>query len=163
MASSNNIIFYRYSPESMPEDILRRLFVGRQKLLESMLKDIEKAVNQKTSRFYLMVGPRGIGKSHFLALLYYEITNNLSSSMIPVKLAEEEYSIYRASDLFLRILELRDEDTSNIVSLANEDEILYACVENLKEISKTEDKRFIIFVAVSYTHLRAHETRHDLV
>ncbi|MCK5660646.1 MAG: tetratricopeptide repeat protein [Methanosarcinales archaeon] len=39
-----------------------------------------------------------------------------------------------------------DENTSDIVSLSNEDEILYASVEKLKEIAKNKDKRFIIFV-----------------
>ncbi len=43
MATANDIIFYRYSPERMPEEILRKLFVGREKLLESLVKDIENA------------------------------------------------------------------------------------------------------------------------
>lgn len=146
MATSSDIIFYRYSPENMSEDILRKLFVGREKLLESMVTEIENAAKNKTPRFYLMVGPRGIGKSHFLTLLYYEINNKFPSLLIPVKLAEEEYSVYRASDLFLRILEEYSEDTSDILSLKEEDEILHAAVEKLKQISKQDGKRFIIFV-----------------
>ncbi|KAF5410316.1 MAG: hypothetical protein C5S43_04925 [Candidatus Methanocomedens sp.] len=66
--------------------------------------------------------------------------------LIPVKLAEEEYSVYRASDLFLRILEEYKEDTSDILSLEQEDEILHAAVDKLNQISKQDGKRFIIFV-----------------
>ena len=154
MAMSNDIIFYRYSPENMSEDILRKLFVGREKLLESLVTEIGNAAKNKTPRFYLVVGPRGIGKSHFLTLLYYEIEHKLPSLLIPVKLAEEEYSVYRASDLFMRILEEYLEkyskgtpkDISDILSLEQEDEILYAAVEKLKQISKQDGKRFIIFV-----------------
>jgi len=146
MAMSTDIIFYRYSPENMSEDILRKLFVGREKLLESLVKEIENAAKNMTPRFYLIIGPRGIGKSHFLTLLYYEIEHKLSSLLIPVKMAEEEYSVYRASDLFLRILEEYSEDTSDILSLEDEDEILLAAVEKLKHISKQDGKRFIIFV-----------------
>jgi uncharacterized protein len=154
MATSSDIIFYRYSPENMSEDILRKLFVGREKLLEDLVKEIGNAAENKTPRFYLMVGPRGIGKSHFLTLLYYEIEHKLPSLLIPVKLAEEEYSVYRASDLFVRILEEyfekyskgTPEDISDIMSLEQEDEILYAAVEKLKQISKQDGKRFIIFV-----------------
>jgi len=154
MAMSSDIIFYRYSPENMSEDILRKLFVGREKLLESLVMEIGNAAKNKTPRFYLIVGPRGIGKSHFLTLLYYEIENKFPSLLIPVKLAEEEYSVYRASDLFLRILEEyfekyskgAPENISDILSLEQEDEILYAAVEKLKEISKPDGKRFIIFV-----------------
>jgi len=79
MAMSTDIIFYRYSPENMSEDILRKLFVGREKLLESLVKEIENAAKNMTPRFYLIIGPRGIGKSHFLTLLYYEIEHKLSS------------------------------------------------------------------------------------
>jgi len=154
MAMSSDIIFYRYSPENMSEDILRKLFVGREKLLEDLVKEIGNAAKNKTPRFYLVVGPRGIGKSHFLTLLYYEIEHKLPSLLIPVKLAEEEYSVYRASDLFVRILEEyfekyskgTPEDISDILSLEQEDEILYAAVEKLKQISKQDGKRYIIFV-----------------
>lgn len=154
MAMSTDIIFYRYSPENMSEDILRKLFVGREKLLEDLVKEIGNAAKNKTPRFYLVVGPRGIGKSHFLTLLYYEIEHKLPSLLIPVKLAEEEYSVYRASDLFVRILEEyfekyskgTPEDISDILSLEQEDEILYATVEKLKDISRKDGKRFIIFV-----------------
>ena len=154
MAKSSDIIFYRYSPENMSEDILRKLFVGREKQLESLVKEIGNAAKNKTPRFYLLVGPRGIGKSHFLTLLYYEIENKYPALLIPVKLAEEEYSVYRASDLFQRILEEylekyskgTPEDISDILSLEQEDEILYAAVEKLNQISKQDGKRFIIFV-----------------
>ncbi len=146
MAMSSDIIFYRYSPENMSEDILRKLFVGREKLLEDLVKEIGNAAENKTPRFYLVVGARGIGKSHFLTLLYYEIEHKFPSLLIPVKLAEEEYSIYRASDLFVRILEEYSKDTSDILSLEEEDEILHAAVEQLKLISRKDGKRFIIFV-----------------
>ncbi len=146
MATASNIMLYRYSPENMDEAILRKLFVGRGKLLKSIFKEIEDSARKKTPRFFLIVGPRGIGKSHFLVLLYHEIKNKLGSMLIPIKLREEEYSVYRASDLFLRILEEKKEDTKEILSLANEDEILHAAIEKLKLISKRDGKRFIIFI-----------------
>ena len=145
MAESSDIVFYRYSPENMSEDILRKLFVSREKLLENLVREIEDASKNETPRFYLMVGPRGIGKSHFLTLLYYEIENKVTS-LIPIKLAEEEYSIYRASDFFLRILEENSVDVSDVLSLDNENEILYASLEKLKLISKHDGKNFIIFI-----------------
>ncbi len=146
MATASNIMLYRYSPENMDEAILRKLFVGREKLLKSVFKEIEDSARKKTPRFFLIVGPRGIGKSHFLVLLYHEIRNKLGSILVPIKLREEEYSVYRASDLFLRILEEKKEDTKEILSLAKEDEILHAAIEKLKIISERDGKRFIIFI-----------------
>jgi len=146
MATSSNIIFYRYSPENMDKTTLEKLFVGRGFLLESLVKEIENVTKKKTPRFYLILGPRGIGKSHFLVLLYYEIQNKLNSLLIPIKLAEEEYSVIRTSDLFLRILEEKSENISDILSLSDEDEILEAALEKLKQISKKDGKRYIIFI-----------------
>jgi tetratricopeptide (TPR) repeat protein len=146
MATSSDIIFYRFSPENMDKNTLQKLFVGRGKLLESLFKELENAARKKTPRFYLIVGPRGIGKSHFLVLLYYEIQNKLGTLLIPIKLAEEEYSVFRASDLFLRILEEKSENTSDIVSLGEEDQILDAALEKLKQISKKDKKGYVIFV-----------------
>jgi predicted AAA+ superfamily ATPase len=85
MATASNLIFYRYSPENMDEGVLRKLFVGREKLLKSVFKEIEDAARKKTPRFVLIVGPRGIGKSHFLVLLYHEIKNKLGSVLVPIK------------------------------------------------------------------------------
>lgn len=130
----------------MDEAVLRKLFVGREKLLKSVFKEIEDAARKKTPRFVLIVGPRGIGKSHFLVLLYHEIKNKLGSVLVPIKLREEEYSVYRASDFFLRILEEKKEDTKDILSLAKEDDILHAAIEKLKLISKRDGKRYIIFI-----------------
>jgi len=159
MATSSDIIFYKYSPEIMPEDVLRKLFVGREGLLKSMFKELEKAASRKTPRYYLIVGPRGIGKSHFLMLLYYEIKNKLGSLLIPIKLAEEEYSVLRASDLFLRILEEKPEDTSDILSLKKEDEILDAALEKLKQISKKDDKTYVIFLENLHELFRQFDTK----
>ena len=145
MTNSNDLTFYRYSPENMEEGVLRKLFVGREAQFDSIFEKIEESARKKTPSFDLIVGPRGIGKSHFLSLLYYDIKSKLDSQLIPVKLAEEEYSIFRASDLFLRILEETEEDVSDILSLDKEDDILYAALEKLKQISKREKKRYIIF------------------
>ncbi|RKX66215.1 MAG: hypothetical protein DRP42_03630 [Tenericutes bacterium] len=146
MAKSSDIVLYRYSPEIMPEDVLRKLFVGREKVLESLFEELESAARNKTPRFYLIVGPRGIGKSHLLVLLYYEIKNKLGSLLIPVKLAEEEYSVFRASDLFLRILEEQSEETADILALEREDEILYAALEKLVQLSKKDGRRYLVFI-----------------
>ena len=145
MVVASDLTFYRYSPENMDEAVLRKLFVGREGQLESIFSEIETFARKNSPRFYLIVGPRGIGKSHFLSLLYYDIKSKLDSLLIPVKLAEEEYSIFRASDLFLRILEETKVDVSDILSLEKEDDILYAAIEKLKQVSKQENKRYIIF------------------
>ena len=140
------ITLYRYSPENIPYDVLKNIFVGRDELFGKTFKELENAGKNKTPRFYLIVGSRGIGKSHFLIMLYHKIKQELSSLYIPVKFAEEEYSVYRASDFFLRILQEQKENVSDFLSLSNEDEILDASLARLKEIVKKESKMYLVFV-----------------
>ena len=158
MAESSDVVFYRYLPELMPEDVLRRLFVGRGKLLESLFWELKSAAEKKTPRFYLIVGPRGIGKSHFMVLLYYEIKNKLGSLLIPIKLAEEEYSVFRASDLLLRILEEQSVETSDILALGNEDEILHAALEKLIQLSTEDGRMYLIFIENLHELFRQFDT-----
>ncbi|MDI9393995.1 MAG: tetratricopeptide repeat protein [Euryarchaeota archaeon] len=145
-STSPKVTLYRYSPENIDYEVLKSIFVGRDGLFENTFKELETAGKNKTPRFYLLVGSRGIGKSHFLIMLYYKIKQELSSLYIPVKFAEEEYSVYRASDFFLRILQETNENISDILSLNNEDEILDASLGKLKEIVKKENKIYLIFV-----------------
>jgi len=158
MAESSDVVFYRYSPELMPEDVLRKLFVGRGKLLESLFEELKSAAEKKTPRFYLIVGPRGIGKSHFLVLLYYEIKNKLGSLLIPIKLAEEEYSVFRASDLLLRLLEEQSVETSDILALGGEDEILHAALEKLIQLSEEAGRTYLIFIENLHELFRQFDT-----
>ena len=142
----SDIVLFRYSPDLISENNLRKLFVRRGEVLESLLKELDDRALKKTPRFFLIVGSRGIGKSHLLSLLYYELKRKSNAMIIPIKMAEEEYSVISASDLFLRVLEEIPEDTSSIRLLKEKDEILYASVERLKEISKKDSKMYTLII-----------------
>ena len=159
VSSNPKVTLYRYSPENILPEVLKNIFVGRDDLFERTFKEFETAGKNKTPRFYLIVGSRGIGKSHFLIMLYYKIKQELSSLYIPVKFAEEEYSVYRASDFFLRILQEQKEDVSGILSLNDEDEILDASLDRLKEIAKKENKTYLIFVENLHEVFRQFEAK----
>ncbi len=161
VSSSNpkGITLYRYSPENIPHEVLKNIFVGRDDLFEKTFKELEKAGKNKTPRFYLIVGSRGMGKSHFLIMLYHKVKQELSSLYIPVKFAEEEYSVYRASDFFLRILQEQKENTASILSLNDEDEILNASLNRLKEIAKKENKIYLLFVENLHEVFRQFEVK----
>lgn len=138
------VMLYRFQPDLMPIDTLERLLKGknRKKLLEKLTKEIANAVSKKTPRYYLIVGPRGIGKTHFIALLYHRI--NKIEEVLPIKLSEEEFSIYRVSDLFYRIAEnINDEkiELQNLESSSDED-LISLVLEELKN----REKMVILFI-----------------
>ena len=126
----SDLVIYRFQPDAMDEDVLRSLCVGKENLLQKMREDIKRAVINKTPRYYLVVGPRGIGKSHFITLLYHDL--KMLKGAIPVKLAEEEFSIYRVSDFFSRIFEEINHEKFNYPDDGMPDGITDAVMEYLK-------------------------------
>ncbi|PKL62195.1 MAG: transcriptional regulator [Methanomicrobiales archaeon HGW-Methanomicrobiales-2] len=133
MPTSGSAAVYRYFPGALDKETLQCLLVGRENLLEDMLEELDRASRSGTPRFFLLAGDRGAGKSHLLSLLYHRVHDNLSGRITPVKLADEEYSIFRASDFFLRVLEEMGVDTSEIVALGDDHLIRDAAVDTLAE------------------------------
>jgi len=146
MPASSSVTLYRHSPGTLDRETLQYLIVGRQKLAESLFEEMNQASGSGTPRFFLLVGPRGIGKSHLMALLYHRIRDDLSARIIPVKLAEEEYSIFRASDFFLRILDEMRISIADVVALEEDRMVRDVAVDMLKQIASTEGKQIVIFV-----------------
>ncbi|QSZ66207.1 transcriptional regulator [Methanofollis aquaemaris] len=147
---TESLTLFRFSPEKIPQDTLRELFVGREKQLDNLVDDVGKASKEHTTRFHLIVGPRGIGKSHLMVLAYYDLIEKYGSTVIPIKFAEEEYSIYRASDLFLRALEEYDKTYgrvhTDIPKDKGEDFILDFALGKLEQISREEKKQFVFLI-----------------
>jgi tetratricopeptide (TPR) repeat protein len=135
----SDVVFYRFQPDAMDEEMLRRLFMGRNRknLLSKLRKEIENAVKNQTPRYYLIIGPRGVGKTHFITLLYYDVIERIENAL-SIKLSEEEFSLYRVSDLLLRILRLMDERERNFSEFErmSDDEVVVAALEKLKSKGK---------------------------
>ncbi len=133
MPAAGSAAAYRYSPGALDKETLRYLLVGRENLLEEMLEELDRASRSGTPRFFLLAGSHGAGKSHLLSLLYHWVQGELCGRVIPVRLAEEEYSIFRASDFFLRVLEEMGIDTSTIAALDDDPLVRDAAVDTLAE------------------------------
>ena len=143
---------YKFTPDLMSEEELKEISVGRDDLLKRITKELEQAVKGKYRNHYLIRGPRGIGKTHFLLLLYYGIKEELGSDYIPVKFAEEEYSITSIYRLMIKTLErLSQEDLnySNTIKIIREkghrDGLEYA-IETLRKIRKDTGKQIVLLL-----------------
>lgn len=144
MPAPASVALHLYLPGFLDRETLQYLLVGRQKLAESLFEEMDQAAGSKTPRFFLLIGPRGIGKSHLMALLYKQVCDDLSGRVIPVKLGEEEYSIFRASDFFLRVLE---EMGVRIVDVVGDDQLARdSAVDALRGIASREGRQIVIFV-----------------
>ncbi|MCK5176139.1 MAG: AAA family ATPase, partial [Candidatus Aenigmarchaeota archaeon] len=96
-----------FNPTIEDYKTLKEIVVERKEDLNSILNRLESTPLKGTSRNFIVMGPRGIGKTHFLLLIYYEIKERkkLNKKYISLKFSEEEYSIDSLAAFFIRIFE----------------------------------------------------------
>ncbi|MCD5408368.1 tetratricopeptide repeat protein [Candidatus Bipolaricaulota bacterium] len=104
---------FRFTPALENPRILQSTLVGREKELKRLLRAIGEGAVKKGNQHFLLVGPRGIGKTHLLILIYHSVKGtitwddlgqDLSRSWVPILFAEEEYRMTSLTDLFLEVL-----------------------------------------------------------
>ena len=61
----------RFTPSTMPEDLLERLFVVRQPILKRLMDRVANLGTTPSPHHALLVGPRGAGKTHIISLVYH--------------------------------------------------------------------------------------------
>lgn len=63
----------RFTPSLMPQELLERLFVARERTLDSILDRVDAATTGSGRNHTLLVGPRGSGKTHLVSLVYHRV------------------------------------------------------------------------------------------
>ena len=99
----------RYSPGNMDRESLEALFVGRREVMDDVLSRVSRSVRSPEKHYVLLVGPRGSGKTHFLALAYHRLmdrfdTSNVRDRVAVALLKEEEWGVASFLDFVVRIL-----------------------------------------------------------
>jgi len=106
-------IYHPYTPSRQDPDFLERTATGRDKLLSTLLSGIEQESRQPEHQ--LLIGPRGIGKSHIIALLLHKIKNSshLMAKWLPVSFPEEAAGIITLRDFMEKVTRLSSEELEN--------------------------------------------------
>ena len=109
----------RYSPGNMDRQSLEALFVGRSDVMEDVLSRVITSIRSQAKHYVLLVGPRGSGKTHFLALAYHLSMDRLEAakvrdSVVVALLKEEEWGVASFLDLVVRILRALADDAPEI-------------------------------------------------
>ena len=99
----------RYSPGNMDRDSLEHLFVGRQAAMDEVVDRIVHSVDSANKHYILLVGPRGSGKTHFVAVAMHRVLDALavgdaSNRAVFAVLNEEEWGVASYLDFVVRIL-----------------------------------------------------------
>jgi len=106
------VIHSRFSPASMPAELLERTFVQREELAKRLTNVFAESALTESKHHVLLVGPRGAGKSHLVSVVYHRLKRSkaLTDRMTIAFLREDEWGITSFADLLIRILRAIEAD-----------------------------------------------------
>jgi DNA-binding transcriptional ArsR family regulator len=92
-----------FTPSTMPPAVLEGMFVQREQLLQSIVQDLAASVDD-TKKFLMLVGARGMGKTHLVSLAYHRLKQRPGEKLLIAWLREEEYGVNSWLYLIVEIL-----------------------------------------------------------
>ncbi len=106
---------FPYTPSRQKVEFLEKTSVGRENLLKDLLASIKEQTQKKTHQHWLLIGPRGIGKSHIIALLNHRVkmTPKLHAKWKPIWIPEEAAGILTLRDFFEKVIRIYIEEFKN--------------------------------------------------
>ncbi len=104
-----------YRPQRTAPEDLEAIFVGREPLLQELLGRLGQWQPGASRQHYLIIGPRGIGKTCLLQLVQHRIrtTADLQTRWCPVAVAEDAYGITCVTDLLIESLRILAQETAD--------------------------------------------------
>src|SRR6185295_536022 len=97
----------RFTPSVMAPETLEAIFVQREELAERLTSLIEASALSDSKQHNLLIGPRGIGKTHLVSIVCHRVSQLdcfKNNCLVIAWLREEEWGVMSFLDLLLRIL-----------------------------------------------------------
>lgn len=111
MGTLDSYISY-FTPSEMSHETLEAILVKRQKLVERLVDRVRESVLTAAKHQSILLGPRGMGKSHLVALVYHRVKAiaELDGKIALAWLAEEEWSVAALVDLYVVLLDALEKE-----------------------------------------------------
>ena len=96
----------RFTPSLMKHEDLEEMLVQRHDLANELVESIRQSILKPQQQHHLLIGMRGIGKTHLVSLMYHRVSKmeDLREKVLIAWLREEEWGVTSFLDLLLRIL-----------------------------------------------------------
>lgn len=138
-------------------DRIVRTTVGRAEMLEDLLKKLQKNAGKKGGQHYLFIGPRGIGKTHFLSLVEEGVNTrkSLTGLYTVIRFPEENNRILSFADILLEIAqdlgELEEgaewrELHASLAAMDNDQAIVDAVVPRLRQYRQRSGRTLLLLM-----------------
>lgn len=127
----------------MPSKLIEGAFVQREKMASRLVDIFKDGAHRESKHNVLLVGPRGIGKSHLVSLVYHRLKTkaDLADKLCIAYLREDEWGVASFLDLMLRILRtVREEsrldspdDIGNLSKLSRSqaEDLVWRCLRDV--------------------------------
>ena len=131
--------FYKYTPALLDPKTLEDTLIGRDLELDNIKRILKSASSGKSFSHPVLIGPKGIGKSHLLRIIYYGVKgeikakgiNAFKNKFVPVILSEEEYPGNVTKFFKLALQYLKESNAKEIPPIP--EELMKAVTLNVKE------------------------------
>jgi DNA-binding MarR family transcriptional regulator len=148
-----------FSPWRSTADSLQRTLVGRDHIIKDILEKTQRFCKGAPAKHCLIIGRRGLGKTHVIVLLFHYYEKNciipefesISNDVLPIFLLEEErYSLNSLALFLMKIFEKFTEKSPGETKwdipqyLDSDEDVIEYCFEKLKNISMSEKKKILI-------------------
>jgi tetratricopeptide (TPR) repeat protein/DNA-binding transcriptional ArsR family regulator len=110
-----------FTPSLMSPETLERIFVQREDIAQDLVDRIILSATTPAKHHSLLIGARGMGKTHLVSLVYYRLQQHreLDDNLIVAWLREDEWGIDSWLDLVVRIFRALEEtnvDTKGLLA-----------------------------------------------
>ena len=143
-----------FTPSMMSPETLEAMFVKREPLLQRCVEDVATSVLFDTKLHHLLIGSRGIGKTHLISLLHHRLANRddvIQRSLI-AWMREEEWGVTSFFEFVLRLLRTLDKTYPELAMNAAIDELYTMSAAQAESaashllLETLGDKTLVIFV-----------------
>ena len=119
------IFLSRFTPSLSEPKILEQIFVQRHEMARRLISLIRESALTATKHHTLLIGPRGIGKTHMVSLLHHHLDGeeDLKEHLAIAHLKEEEWGIDSFFELLRRILRALAEEYPGVDLAARIEEL----------------------------------------
>lgn len=114
----NESLFSKFTPSLMEPKTLEAIFVQRERLVSRLVDLVASDAGSMGRHHTLMIGPRGIGKTFLMTLLYNRISANkdLADTVLVAWLKEEEWGVTSYAELLISIIRAADSGKNSWVT-----------------------------------------------